>query len=601
MCFNGSSVVHSCYGRCGQAALPLPIICQCDKMCLHYGDCCLDYEQECLSTASHPSSRGIFMPLDGDIISSEDSEWSLDDDGFQASDDSLEVTFTDSDIIGIPNKEFNLTMRLHAWTFEKKSCTKTSDVDFFLLTSRCLNQSYSGTSVEYLCQFQDENDVLSSLPVTARGKHYRNIYCAFCSGVEFRDIRLWRVSLFCRNTEILEWGVLHGNLFSALLAMFDLCRIQISPSTGPGTSPPRRCAQDAIDVCDPGKGITGSSADLCGTYSSPARVNGRWYKNAHCAYCNAEFGNTSSISCDGFQDAFKLNFLPRPVGLPLLFDFSGSGGGIVSHKSSMLFTSETPNCTSNGWFDPLIAKCRESFCPKYHEFRNGTCVKSDDECVPTNKTWNQAYRKQMRKPNVIRQIKSCIRIKAVSADLPALGMLIDTFHNALNNKNDGVRVEGFETVSKTRNSTIKEHSVLFQIRQTNNGTWPSDLPSRLRGAFRSLNSNNSIKVNGVIVEWQSFESLNTLTEVCDLSAGKVFVREIWNRDTSSDTDVQYNRLLEYAKMFDRYIPQNLRIYLDEQYNEKSRLDFYCCKIKYVMPDVFFQHFGICLGTWKNAA
>ena len=581
MCFNDSSSVHSCAQRCGKI-LSYPLICQCDPTCLVFGDCCLNYEQECLQNTAH-------VPVECDYKESHQEGRGRQDylNRTLSGIGSLyplnlgELMATLPNITQTVNEDFDLELRLLSECKEKYSCIQTSQFEHYFLISYCGDPAFFGSNLEYLCGNVDKNDHISIVPVVAHGKHYRNIYCAFCSGVQYDSVHFWSLQMACANGYVASGGALdlasHLNTYVIVRLLMNLCRSEVVPSDVPQAQKPRLCHPPETNVSGFHK-ISQESAILCNVYNSPLRVNGHWFKNIHCANLSDEFlDNTPEIICNGFYDSFKYS---RPFSLPLLFNFSRDHGAELLHDSTAISRAQTPNCSVNEWFDPFLAECRTRFCPASYDFKNGECVNKYTECTPSNRTWIPVLKKSASR-GIEWGNGSWLRVRAISDDESALRVLVNSFKLAVGSQEDGVDIRDIETMSTYVNLTSQEHTVVFEMRLTHNRSRPSDLPYNLRRAFKMLHENDNVILDDLVVEWQSYESLAMLSLLCNRSSGTLVPREMWFTNTTSYTDVEYNTLLGHEYMFDNYIPMVLKIFTDHKNMEWSRLVFHCCQI--LMP------------------
>ncbi|CAH1784694.1 unnamed protein product [Owenia fusiformis] len=185
--FNESEIVqcekdtHSCVGKCGtsynlntsEESAP-PFFCQCDTLCSHYGDCCKDYIETCVSK--------------------------------KVSEDIQEIKK------------------------DMYECTRIYGNFHVFLIKEC-QAEHQGGEMEEACK-GSSHDIISRTPVmdVKHGHQYKNIYCAKCNNAG-DHIQSWNVTILClkgtlSNEELFDIDV---DVFLNLVDNGGGCRLEFKP------------------------------------------------------------------------------------------------------------------------------------------------------------------------------------------------------------------------------------------------------------------------------------------------------------------------------------------------------------------------------------
>ena len=248
----------------------------------------------------------------------------------------------------------------------------------YLLHDKCTVD----TPTSHLCnQSSSSSDPLSFVPVLGSDNvHYKNAYCALCSGLTYSDLQYWNLTLHnCVNLTESD----DGNFAT----LNEKCKIKVSfDSTN--TKKPRECIR-SLTKCS--TKIKDTLIDACRKYSAPVTINGTLYKNPHCAECSGF--NTSAIDLCILPDTGGGEFpkwdyegdfsAARPPpgssgsglagpSFSIFFDFGGGNAhytGIDGQLTSINF----PSCEEGTTFDPFSGQCRQLSCPIGYEFIGDRC------------------------------------------------------------------------------------------------------------------------------------------------------------------------------------------------------------------------------------
>ncbi|XP_054769491.2 uncharacterized protein LOC129277321 [Lytechinus pictus] len=602
MCVNESRVEFSCKDRCGPS-IPYSRCCQCDSECLSLGDCCLDYEHFCFLPPNHHHRARWVPPIPPVPDPWQFSSVSHDEEGDQTrlpDDEFLTDDFmVPPSVIGSYYPDFDMALR-RSHRSEAKACVHVGFNRYFRLEKRCTDPSYIGSQLEEMCKMTEDWDFLSSLPVAVTNDtHYRNIYCAFCSGKQYKDIYLWNIAFDC-ETDIGDAHLHRGDLLNTIDVLMKLCEYDIVPTLAPGTQLPRSCMQFDNECMQHGGSTQSTCHQLCDTYTYPILVNGNWYKNVHSAYCGDEFlGKSINITCS-FENAIP-DYNIRPLSLPLLFMFSAKDGALLNNKGQELSTTHNSLfCGTNEWFDPFLRECRIIHCPGNSLVIDGVCVNdvnkssSFEQCSTNNSFWKQKWSQQSIKN---RSRSALLKVRAVSDHQSALNLIMVTFRVTLSSEKLNVEIQSLKSVSSsTRNSSHQIYDVAFELQPTDDTSDYTSMPSAIRRAMRLLVYDSELTMSVLSIEWQTYDSLDIYSDACKESHGDLFLMVLWAKDTTYYMDDQYDELFLNVNMFDQFIPRKLTIFSQND-KEWSRFDFQCCNSPLLCKQITFNSSEF---DWENS-
>ena len=602
MCMDGfcESESFSCTDRCG-SSLPDSRSCQCDHECLSLGDCCLDYEHLCIPLAIRHHTRMVASSLPGPDTSLSSSVSQEDEGNRTASSEFIGDNFLIPPSVIVANyPDFDLSLRRSHMHLGDRDCVKVGNYKHFLFVKKCMDSAYSGSQLEQQCQMATSTlDFLASLPVAVtNGTHYRNIYCAFCSGIQYKDIYFWKIGFDCGSDRI-QTHHYQGDVLDTVGIMMKLCDYDILPNLAPGTQIPRSCTQEqeSEDRCRCSRGSAQNTCQqLRDTYSYPVIVHGNWYKNVHSAFCNEEFNGTGSTNITCSFDNWIRDKNSRPFSLPMLFTFSIKDGALLTTSTNeFVMSPNSSSCDINEWFDPFLKECRAIYCPSNTFVIDGVCVKNlkpsnltFDQCSTNSSFWKQKYEEKLQETDKYRQRTSWLKIRAVSNHESALNLIMVTFRVTLKSEKLDVNIKNLKTVSSsTRNDTLHTQSIVFELHLTDNTSDFTNMPSAIRRAVRLLAYDSGITMSVRSVEWKTYESLSVHTDICTESQGDVFLRVLWAKDTTDYSDGEYDELLLNEDMFNEYQPKKLTIFTDNN-KEWSRFNLHCCSSPLMCRQISFN-------------
>ena len=249
-----------------------------------------------------------------------------------------------------------------------------TELTSILLVAKC-PPDWKEFGIRRRCEVHSENvftNFLDEWPVFDHfGNNFRNIFCAICSGYDFRNIQSWDVSFL--------------PLFNTRqTSMQDQCENEMEKSSlGKVGKQLRFCFPSMISRCPPSyKNETISSA--CLAYSAnmcPITTLGKiFFKNSHCAACN------------GFIRTF-----PTCANAEKILGVSPFLKSIWKFRAAESIRINNTNLCLEGsqYFDPYSQRCRRLFC--LHDFIPGNqspCnfpleITSDmnDVCCERQESW----------------------------------------------------------------------------------------------------------------------------------------------------------------------------------------------------------------------
>ncbi|XP_038052044.1 uncharacterized protein LOC119724846 [Patiria miniata] len=297
--------------------------CQCDHLCVTYGDCCPDYEEYCgVGTFGISVTTVGVGVIDGDRRS------------------------------GIEN------------TAEYMRCIQTDEFDpegsrprsGFWLVAVCPPDWTGAAAVTELCEKTVGMDGLAAVPVTGFDRrHYRNVYCAMCHGLPHTNVTFWTISYVDKTKSF--------NSFIPNRIVLQIARGQVpSDDFQKLFSPPnfqdaeylssfmlRTCRiLDAIScpISDP------RAVELCQRHYAPITWNGTTYRNFACARCDdTPIPPTDILSTWCTQS------------------LDGGRGG--SMATLLVFSDRDTTCTHRQIYNPFSSSCLDLSCPEGFALRDG--------------------------------------------------------------------------------------------------------------------------------------------------------------------------------------------------------------------------------------
>ncbi|XP_054768699.2 uncharacterized protein LOC129276341 [Lytechinus pictus] len=394
--------IDSCFGRCGSgpsdfdsiytylvstkkiSSIRTGYLCFCDSRCPLYGDCCSDYDVQCLCDDNE---------LNGKLT------------------DGMKETDVPSGAVGVVGASPHLSMEYSLKDLNDQDddqsddmyltkhileCTHLDEVEFgsVLVETKC-HADWKDKNIETHCTNIDHRDDIAKLFVQGTdGITYRNIFCAKCNFVSI--FHFWIQDAYChgelpnsvydkpeilssylRKYCITRFRVPFGQEFRPCLRMIDHCPTNISQKS-------RWLEQNCVS----------GHLSLVATDISSSKVWGSTlYRNAFCAECNGV--EESLIKCptkDTLQDHFLRNSTGRDGPKQSNGDREITNRIVTNYNMAAIDQSSTVVYEENGLvvriidtceegqvFDPYLGKCRQLYCADGY-----TLVKQD--CVPVTAT-----------------------------------------------------------------------------------------------------------------------------------------------------------------------------------------------------------------------
>ncbi len=412
---------YSCRNLCGTADYRY---CNCDDMCLAFGDCCVDYEEHCLQ-ASH-------------LNTAVDSEMNL-----------------------TASRLLSTISTLSIDMIEYSTCTKVDWVNkvrrvestYSYIIDKCPSQyshNVSKSDID-MCHADIVTELTQKVLVSDNNFIFKNIFCARCHGVKTANVTVCKLDIDCPDMddaqEILQ---VEGEI--GFIQYINMKCTQFFTHPYDSYYLPRRLwCSNAISECNENR--LNHANDilplLCERIQAPlktgdsAGVNS--YKNVFCAVCNEESRPLSCYDHSHYDDGYNPDLVtPR---FSLLMDFSGQLQ--VQTESRVLLVS----CPGGQILDVLSNTCLDLVC------QNGEPMSSKTFCPQTSTNLKQPLMGKKKMTSLI--IRVYKRDTLNDPDLGHIDVLLSdlVFKNALM-ANGGHLEEncmpsqnGTGPISRTENST----------------------------------------------------------------------------------------------------------------------------------------------------
>ncbi|XP_022090744.1 uncharacterized protein LOC110979342 isoform X1 [Acanthaster planci] len=400
----------SCCGRCNEDTpfRQVYVTCYCDKFCLTYQDCCLDYELYCTN-------------LEERLIKDRDHELL---EAFQNCSKSMETLATpgiapsnssandrDLCLIWYPERaqslvdEFACKMEaLWVPVILARKPNRTlvralvqSFSDHVLLVQDCVQNANTVDTID-LCMstafdgFESLMDVEKVVPVTAHdGLHYRNLYCARCNGIEDKDVQFWQIKLTCPSQ------VRHVGLTDSSVSRCWFESVIVPSLFRWRTAQPRIIPANLVSrACGSSVQSKGEFEDACRAY----QLKTPCAKNPHCE---------SGCECSGLPCLTppEIQSSDRPIFLPIsaVFHFTLHGG----MRYSLEGDPAVKVCDDEyEFFDSALGACRPFLCP------SGQSPGPRGSCVVVDSMRNPCLQSDLDEPQLI-SVQMDFRVKSVGS------------------------------------------------------------------------------------------------------------------------------------------------------------------------------------------
>ena len=285
--------------------------CHCDKLCMQYSDCCPNYVSVCQA----------------ENVAEEDS-----------------------------SREFEKCIQ--TVDFHPESNVPRSG---HFLISLCPNNWTDNSGIRDECQKDARFEGLLAIPVQGpNGRHYKNIYCALCHGLQPDDVLYWTVAFIARSSfntiSLNDSQILNLDKYPVLRQLFnkELKPPYLENTTTPVTLP-RTCIVLNVRSC-PVSDI--QTADTCSQHYAPIVWNGQTYKNIFCTHCNVSFAQITQLGID-LDQVCEIDASGRGTTMAVIMIFSGR----TDTQSRSRVVTKHQECSTNQVYDPFLAFCRNLICP----------------------------------------------------------------------------------------------------------------------------------------------------------------------------------------------------------------------------------------------
>ncbi|XP_077990623.1 uncharacterized protein LOC144444946 [Glandiceps talaboti] len=324
VCTGNTSNPNSCSERCGSVSNGT--YCGCDDLCLQYGDCCYDYEFQCVSN--------------GKIDEKHDNRSST----------------------------TMLQEILNRNTSDLIECLNPGTIDskWRLFIAGC-PKSWADETIQSQCESTDFSKIMINLPVFGpNGELYKNVYCAACHGKSRQNIEFWEAQFN------LDPSTTNINTSAGLASMLNTIQMITMPIYSPrnnsrfGLRTP--CKYTVKSTCSRRSGEMIKKA--CRSYTAVVAhdITSNIFKNPHCAACNRVSVNDMLCGTKSDSDRMEVNF---QTSYSMLLDFNKQSGFQVKYGETTIENHVT--CDEYQVYDPFLDKCRQLSCAIGFELIDGEC------------------------------------------------------------------------------------------------------------------------------------------------------------------------------------------------------------------------------------
>ena len=347
-------------------------ICQCDSLCVLYGDCCTEASRKpCNST----STKDVLIPP----FSCQDSN-----------------SISKSNSNDLPVIDRNLGYRYSFWYWMVTTCP-----DDWVMTGHVIGQELR-KAIENECM----NTTQRLPPATDMntGFDYRNEYCAICNRVNPEHIIRWEYNYECEDHYQVIMLLERTDNFTLImegLEKFCYLAHPVKPSfnllsTGQPAPPERPCYQTTPPSCldrDTLQNVTGiewnetmyqTVTERCFGITQAPVVNDSnlLFRNIDCALCNGITEDEIYYLCTIFRDPARTPQLPFSVFLDIHKD------GLILISSGPMTTTLQVSCSQTEIYDPALGACRSiEFQECIRQTRDGATSATlvNGKCITCNK------------------------------------------------------------------------------------------------------------------------------------------------------------------------------------------------------------------------
>ncbi|CAH1788046.1 unnamed protein product [Owenia fusiformis] len=331
---------RSCDRRC--AASPAThsnqyFYCNCDVLCVEFGDCCHDYQEQCKPDY-----------IRGSVTSNTSTT----------------------------------------------SCKMISKALGVYVVSACPEEKLVDNITIELCENPNHDDILGITPVmdNQTGVHYENIYCAMCNGVQ--NVTFWQSKVYCMNDafpEDLDEIIISKNKLWDIVKNNDQCSINftMSDQIQHHNIPPRSCfklAENYQDECSRNPNAT--LANMCRDegfapvfVTSVERKEAVMFPNFPCALCANTDKNLiecSPLSDKDVQDDTSGGLMDEAVFFSYELLIKGENLNEVKYQhKSILNGVDRLGAFTETCFN-VREGCRVVSCPLYYTQDGDRCTFSGD-------------------------------------------------------------------------------------------------------------------------------------------------------------------------------------------------------------------------------
>lgn len=290
---------NSCVGACDNTIGHSRRECQCDQLCVHLGDCCLDYEDHC--TEEGNKDQWVMKPPENVIHKHDRIRRRLSKRYGQLNDSPL---FARIQYVSIP---------LYYPSPAGVNMSQKAHFKCLAIISKC-PQGYNGVAKD-LCEDQHTTMPFVDTPVCTSRLLYKNKYCAQCASEKGIDNLAFQIELACPDSFLksqsdYESGEISDETLLSV-ASKECQRAFVVPEYCSATVKRLECRGDGHPPCVNPKGaISPRMNQMCQVYSDPVIYASPYgdvlMKNQICAICDATLVGMPECYSAGYNRAIKL-------------------------------------------------------------------------------------------------------------------------------------------------------------------------------------------------------------------------------------------------------------------------------------------------------
>lgn len=330
----------SCLGRCGGKTA----YCQCDEVCIHMGDCCLDYELHCAMNDNihqeNNSKNSIIQIWKNHITELED----------------------------------NLLKRLIVSKKQYMQCIDIAHGHIYRVITKCPNDSSVEPGMRQKCEEPYVTpDEYSVSPVISQQLIYQNYYCSQCHHQPVSGLTPFEIFFVCHNETIkkqAEYIIQEQDIGQFFIFVNEFC-LKTFDNALLHILIERNRLRCSIGYNECSRGTSSSMSNvLCPHIAAPVWKRFIPFHNSFCVACNTDDPLwVQNLICEHLENS-RNDFQQIYVYLPsftIMLDFDSDKSGVYNRQREL--------CKKGKLFDVIKQNCVsvEETCQTGQFEINGTC------------------------------------------------------------------------------------------------------------------------------------------------------------------------------------------------------------------------------------